>query len=109
MAKMTKAERSRSAARRKKQSELNFQQGIADTVGFASGAYLAGRMALTGRPLAGPLTVGAAVGLAGAAAKLLLPAVDKTPALSGLTSGMLAVGAVELSVLGAAHRIAAGS
>jgi hypothetical protein len=108
MAKMTKAERSRAASRRRRQKDADFQSGLADTGGAAVGAYASGRFGLAGRPFAGPLTLGAAIGLAGAASRLLLPAVDKNPMFSGLASGMVAVGTTELFVLGAAHRAASG-
>lgn len=109
MAKMSRKERQRAAARRTRQKTIDFQTGVAETAGVAVGAYVAGRFGLTGRPLAGPLTVGGAVGLAGAAAKLMLPAADRVPLLAGATTAMVTVGATELFQLGRLHAAAGGA
>ena len=108
MAKMTKAERGRAASRRRRQKSIDFQTGLAETVGVVGGSFIAGRMNLVWRPLVGPVTVAGAIGLAGAAAKLMLPAADRVPLLAGLTSGMVAVGATEVFMLGAAQSGAGG-
>lgn len=108
MAKASKKELARGRARRARDNRVNMQVGIADALGLATGAYSSGRFAIANRPFMGPLTMGTAIGLGGFAAKLMLPDADRVPLMAGVTSAMLGVGIVELSLLGARHRSAAG-
>ena len=101
MAKMTKAERGRATSPRNRQKRIDFQTGVADTLGVVAGSFIAGRMNLVGRPLFGPVTVATAIGVAGAAAKLMMPAVDQNALLSGATTAMVAVGGAEIFMMGA--------
>lgn len=84
--------------------KTDFQTGVAEAIGVTAGSYVSGRFGLAGRPLAGPLTMGAAIGLGGAVAKLILPGADRVPLMAGVSSAAIAIGGTELFLLGANHR-----
>ena len=104
MPKASKKELARNRSRRTRQAKVDFQTGVAEAIGVAGGAYASGRFGLAGRPLAGPLTVGGAIGLGGALAQLIMPGADRVPVMAAVTSGALAIGGTELFLIGVNHR-----
>lgn len=107
MSKMTRAEKDRAAARRRRAEKTNFQMNLADGLGIGIGAGISGFFGLTERKL-GPIPVAGLIGLSGLAAKMMLPAADRNPLLSGATTAMVAIGGTQTFVAGATVRAARG-
>lgn len=105
MAKQSKSERERNRKRKEKSEALSTQKAVADSLAMFPSAYLAARVGIAGRPLMGPITWGLIIAGAGTAGKFLL---DDGPVVSGITTGMQAVGVADAALLGAQHRLAAG-
>jgi hypothetical protein len=100
MAKQSKKERERNRRRREKEKAVATRSAWAESIGLYGGALAGGRMGLLERPLAGPLTLGFALGAAGTAAKLLIPDVDQNVILDGATSALQGVGVADAGLMG---------